>query len=415
MMTGNVLMGDEFPRPAPQEAVHQELQADAKTLSAMTVHELRIALRARGLSPAGSKVTLVDRLLAGIAAGVTPLMVSSKQYNAGLDSTQLSVAYARSEGAPLPEGVASLARASSCAMHSSHHVAAALNADAAAVAGNGDAGDDATALVSPSGRRVNEAALAQMASHFSLSSDDAAAAAGDDSHGGLGPVKAAHPRRLADGAGHNVFTPEAQSTKQWLPGKQKDYAGNGIFDADAEQSPAMSGRTTLAKLQEMASHVVSDSTGIAAFGELPPPAALSSARSAELSGEGVFAVAKAPLPQPPGMTAAALANLSSSVFIPESSPAGDASNKASPGSAEVQSGRARNHTSQCFSEEFLAAQPAKEPAGARAKHVEELYSQQAGLGATMNFAQGDPNPPVPVARQSARRSSGGGVSSIVLG
>ena len=404
----NVLAGEEAPGVAQPAQVQVPVEADAKAVAALTVHELRIALRSRGLSPAGSRATLVERLLAGLASGAAPVVVTSKEYNAGLDSTQLALAYARSEGAPLPEGTGreGPGAAMAHAMHDSSHVARAL---AGGEAGDGGVDGD-EGLVSP-GRRVNEAALAQMASHWSLAGD------GDSAPDGEAAPKAAHPRRLADSAGHDVFTPEEQVTKEWLPLKLKDYQGNGIFPGD-EAPPAVVAPTSLpaqAKLAEMASHVkVVDST-LAPSEDLPAPHALSDARSAELTGEGVFAVAGSPLPTPAPSSAGMVANLASSVFDDDGhSPAGTSAKKPSPGSADVLSGRTRNYTSQCFSEEFTAAQPAKPlPAGgAKARHVGDLYSTEGGVGCTMAFQQGDP---APVARPSARRSSGGGASSIVFG
>ena len=60
----NVLAGEEAPGVAQPAQVQVPVEADAKAVAALTVHELRIALRSRGLSPAGSRATLVERLLA---------------------------------------------------------------------------------------------------------------------------------------------------------------------------------------------------------------------------------------------------------------------------------------------------------------------------------------------------------------
>jgi hypothetical protein len=208
MTTVNVLAGEEAPGVAHPAPVQVDVQADAKAVSSMTVPELRTALRSRGLSPAGSRATLVERLLVGLATGAAPVVVASKEYNAGLDSTQLGLAYARSEGAPLPEGAVRdrPGAAMAHAMHDSSHIARALS--------GGDPSGDGTedgeeGLVSP-GRRVNEAALAQMASHWSL------AGQGGDGDGAAAAPKAPHPRRAADAAGHDVFTPEEQVTKEGL-------------------------------------------------------------------------------------------------------------------------------------------------------------------------------------------------------
>ena len=414
MTTVNVLVGEEAPGVAHPAPVQVDVQADAKAVSSMTVPELRTALRSRGLSPAGSRATLVERLLVGLATGAAPVLVSSKEYNAGLDSTQLALAYARSEGAPLPEGVVreGPGAAMAHAMYDSSHVARALAGGDPS--GDGDA-DGEEGLVSP-GRRVNEAALAQMASHWSLAGDGGE---GGDGDGSASVPKAPHPRRAADAAGHDVFTPEEQVTKEWLPLKLKDYQGNGIFQGD-EAPPARastSGAASLpaqAKLKEMSSHVATDGTSLAPAGDLPPPHALSDARSAELHGEGVFTVADSPLPAPSPASAGMTANLASSVFDADGrSPAG--SKQPSPGSADVLSGRTRQYTSKCFSDEFTGPVPAKPLDAAKAKHVGDLYSTEGGVGCTMAFQQGDPHPPVPVARASARKSSGGGASSIVFG
>jgi hypothetical protein len=409
MTTVNVLAGEEAPGVAHPVPVQVDVQADAKAVASMTVPELRTALRSRGLSPAGSRATLVERLLAGLATGAAPVVVASKEYNAGLDSTQLGLAYARSEGAPLPEGVGRdrPGAAMAHAMHDSSHIARALS--------GGDPSGDGTedgeeGLVSP-GRRVNEAALAQMASHWSLAGEGPG-----EGDGAAAAPKAPHPRRAADAAGHDVFTPEEQVTKEWLPLKMKDYQGSGIFQGDEAPAARTSshGAATLpaqAKLDEMTSHMAADGTSLTPSGDLPPPHALSDARSAELHGEGVFAVADSPLPAPSPASAGMTANLASSVF--DGSPGG--SKQPSPGSADVLSGRTRQYTSKCFSEEFTGPVPLKPLDAAKAKHVGDLYSTEGGVGCTMAYQQGDPNPPAPVARASARKSSGGGASSIVFG
>ncbi len=397
MMTTNVLCGEERPAPEPQPAVQHDLPVDRKTVTGMTIHELRIALRARGLSPAGAHATLVERLLAGLAEGATPLLLPHKEFNAGVDSSYLAVAYARADGA-LSDTPVHRGGAMPPAVLAGGGVAAVLA---------GDAAGEAAPPPSP-GHTLCEAALAQMASHISFSADDSAS---DE------PARAVHPRRAADLAGNSVFTPAAPEHGTWSELKAKDYKGNNIFDAGEapERLTGVTQRPLPAKRVELESRVVADGV-LAGLGEEQAPAiALSSARSAELSGEAVFTVAALPLPSPPPMNSLKAAELGSTAFED-----GEVPGKRSPGagpSPPVVAGRARTYSSTWLTEQHLGPQPQKDAPPPTVQRVTDLYAQGAGAGCTMAYAEGDasPLPGMSSGGIRGRRSSGGGVSSVVFG
>ena len=385
LLPTNVLCGEERPPvDAPTLPAHP-VPADAKAVAAMTVSELRVALRARGMSPAGSRVTLVERLVAGLAAGAEPVLVPAHDTPSGVGSSALSAADARADGL-LPE--APVQRGAGPPVID-NNMAAVLSDDAAPL----------PVAVAP----LSDAARAQLASHIL---GDAADDGGDSV-----ATRKADPRRVADMSGCDIFATPAPETTPWSALKAADYKGNGIFDAGA--LPGSTTRPLPAKRVELGSKIVFDGH-VAGDGEIPPPhLGLSVAKSEELSGGDVFAVAAEALPTPPPMSALKLAELDSHVFEePQGSMARAPAPTGAP-SPPVAAGRARDYGSTCFSESHMGPQPRKEPSPSTAKHAADLNSKASAEGCTMAFAAGDTERPPSASRN--RRASGGGASSIVLG
>lgn len=264
----NVLCGEEKP-PAqpPAPTVVSSAAATAKSVSRLSVAELRVELRSRGLSPAGGKETLEERLLAGLALGSTQLLLPTKAYPSGLQSSTLAAAYARADG-NLNLGEA--------APHAPRKDA--QSGGMAAVLG-GERGASP-----PPAHPPCAASRAQLASHIlnAPMEADARPAAG---------VRMSE-RRARDSAGSALFTPApAPSGPAWSVLKAADYKGSGLFE-EGHQPERLSGATRLglaAKRQDVTSMLVAQG-GMAGYADDKPPAlSLSLAKSAEFSGSHIFA------------------------------------------------------------------------------------------------------------------------------
>ncbi len=398
----NVLCGEERPSvDAPVVPAHM-VPADAKAVAGMMISELRIALRARGLSPAGAHATLVERLLAGIAAGSPPVMLPDTERPGGCGSGVLSAAYARAAGGlPTPEEAAAHAASQPAPPAIDNNLGALLSDDA----------PPPPVVITP----LSDAARAQLTSHVAMgeggAEDDASAEA---------PHRKVDPRRVADMNGCDIFASPAPDTVPWSAGKAADYKGSGIFDQGVQPGrlPGVTARPLPAKRAELGSALVFDGETLVAPGELPAPAlGLSTAKSSELGGGdvSVLAVGAEALPEPARMNALKAAELDSTVFAEpeEVRVARDPAAGLSPAAA---AGRARDYGSTLFKEEFVGPQPRKEPSATVAKHAADLHSKGSAEGCTMAFAAPTPKeePAPPVAARN-RRVSGGGPSSVVFG
>ena len=408
LMATNVLCGEERPNmDEPQPAVPlRAVPADAKAVAAMTVAELRIALRERGFSPAGARATLVERLLAGLEGGAEPVMVPLHEHSSGIGSSALSAAYARADGQvvdgpPVHRGAGP--------PPPSHELQALLEGDA-------------SGPPPPPPPPMSEAARAMQASHIQILGDAPPESDADSA------VRRVDPRRMADLAGQGIFTPAAIESAPWSALKSKDYKGNGIFDeappAPSTRLDGVTARHLPAKRDELGGHIaIQDGFAVGTAETTPVPAiGLSTAKSTELHGNDIIGIAAAPLPQPQPWGAYKSAELDSSVFSEQvAAEAGGGSARKSPGvpSPQTAAARARDYGSTLFTEEFTGPQPRKDPSASLAKHVDDLYSKGSAEGCTMAFAAPTAAPavaptPPPVAGK-ARRSSGGGVSSVVFG
>jgi len=396
LMTTNVLCGEEKPALSPVPTVQHQVVADPKTIAAMTLPELRVALRSRGLSPAGAHATLVERMVAGLQqSGTEPLLLPTKDWSSGVDSSALAAAYARADGALAETPVHRGQGAPEPSTQLAHLLA------------NQPVPEDED--TQPAAHAVCEAALAQLASHISFGEGGEAPQEGPAS----ATARGAHPRRLAEAAGNSLFTAAQDEHGSWSELKAKEYAGSGIFAEDSQppvRLPGVTQRPMAAKRSEQESHVVADGNGLAGVGEAGSPAiALSQARSAELLGEATFTGGAQPLPSPPAMCGLKAAELGSSVFedserSPHKLP-----------SPDVAAGRSKNQASSLFSDAHLGPQAPKEPSSATATRVGDIYAQGGAQGCTMAFATAGEEPPRPTSSSRSRRSSGGGVSSIVFG
>ena len=407
LMATNVLCGEERPNmDEPQPVVPlRAVPADAKAVAGMTVAELRIALRERGLSPAGARATLVERLLAGLEAGAAPVMVPLHEHSSGIGSSALSAAYARAdgqvEGPPVHRGAGP--------PPPSHELQALLEGDA-------------SGPPPPPPPPLSDAARAMQASHIQILGD-APPEADEESAG-----RRADPRRVADLAGQGIFTPAAMESAPWSALKAKDYKGSGIFDeaapAPSTRLDGFTARHLPAKREELGGHIAIQDGFAVGTAETTPAAALglSTAKSSELSGNDIIGLAAAPLPQPQPRSAYKSAELDSSVFAEQiaAENAGGSARKSTGGpSPPTAAARARDYGSTLFTEEFMGPQPRKEPSPSLAKHVDDLYSKQSAEGCTMAYAAPTAAPAdavtAPPVAGKARRSSGGGVSSVVFG
>lgn len=176
--------------------------ADAKAVAKLTLPELRIALRARGLSPAGARATLVERLLAGLQMGCEPVVVVAPQHASGCGSEALSASYARADGG-LPEdgGFTGKARFAGEAAPDGVGVLLTRPPDGAPPPSPGPA---PAALSAP--------AVAQAAS--SVFEEEGAVPVGGEGVQAA-HVHVPHPSRVKDLAGHGIFTPIPQPVVPW--------------------------------------------------------------------------------------------------------------------------------------------------------------------------------------------------------
>ena len=272
----NVLCGEEKPPVSAQAPVVASAAATAKSVSRLTVGELRVELRSRGLSPAGGKETLEERLLAGLALGSTQLLLPTKSYPSGLQSSTLAASYARADG-----HMAEAARPHSQRKDSQ-------SAGMAAVLG-GERGASP-----PPAHPPCAATLAQLASHVLNS------AAAEPAARPAAGVRMSD-RRARDSAGSALFTPAPPpSGPAWSVLKAADYKGSGLFE-EGHQPERLSGATRLglaAKRQDVTSQLIAEG-GMAGYAADKPPAlSLSLAKSAEFSGSHIFSPAGRQPPQP---------------------------------------------------------------------------------------------------------------------
>lgn len=396
----NVLCGEERPSgdgPPPPSPL-PFVPADAKACAALTLPELRLALRARGLSPAGARATLIERLVTGLQdAATAPLLLPSHEHASGVGSGALSAAYARADGL-----------VSDAPVHRGAGAPPERGDVAALVRGAAPSGPE------PPPPHVSDAARAQLASHV-LGSDDAAEEATQG--------RAADPRRVADMQGCDIFTVGLADAAPWSAHKAADYKGSGIFDDGAAAAP----RPLPGKRAELGGHIVLDGA-LAAEEESPavaPGLGLSFAKSEELSGGDVFAAAAEALPTPPARSARKAAELDSSVFAePEDAPS--SGRRAAPafGGPSPPAGasvtRVRDLESSAFDPARLGPQPRKEPSPAAAKHAAAIFSNASAEGCTMDFAaptaaEDAPLPSPSAGGRTTRKSYGGGASSVVFG
>jgi hypothetical protein len=397
LLLTNVLCGEERPNlDEPQPAVPlREIPADAKAVAGLTVAELRIALRERGLSPAGARATLVERLLTGLQGGVEPLLVTAHEHSSGVGSGALSAAYARADGQvdgpPVVRGAG--------APPPSGELQALLE------------GDDTFGPPPAAPPPMSEGARANLASHIQILGDEPSAADADAEAG-----RRADPRRVADLQGQGIFTAAAPESAPWSALKAKDYKGSGIFDEAAPGPTRLEGSTARplpGKRVELGSHIAFQAGFTVGDGEVPAPGlGLSTAKSTELTGNDFISLPAAPLPQPAPWSAYKSAELDSTVFSQPQDGEGGGSGSATKASPPQSAARAREYASTLFTEGFTGPQPVKQPTATLVKHVEDIHSKNSAEGCTMAFAQ--PSPPAAGAQQP-RRSSGGGVSSIVFG
>jgi len=391
----NVLVGEELPAPPAAPASVKESAATAKSLSQLTQAELRTALRSRGLSPAGCKATLEERLLAALRAGAPPLLLPTKQFASGLASGTLSAAYARADGAGDDSAQARKDAASS---------------GVAAVLGGAAAEEAAPAP------RASAAALAQRASHILGGGEEEEAAARG--------VKA-NARRATDSAGNSVFTPALPPAGPgWSALKASDYAGNDIFaaNASAPRHSATSQRSLAAKQAAEAAAAAAAKAAAGAPEELlgVPTFHRSTLKSSDYAGSGIFGKlpAAAPSPPPMALSESKRAEMRSSVFSeaegqrPRRRSAGDAYVREGPQAA----GRARDSASSWLTQAHLAAAPAPAPSASRAHRCADLHTA-AGDGTTMAFASSvaAAGLPRPASAGGLNRSAAGRASSFALG
>ena len=400
LLPTNVLCGEERPNmDEPQPAVPlRAVPADAKALAGLTVAELRVALRERGLSPAGAHATLVERLLAGLQAGAPPVLVAAHEHSSGIGSSALSAAYARADvqvtdGPPVVRGAGP--------PPPSHELQALLEGAAAS--------GPPPAPPPP----MSEGARANLASHI----------LGEEGGEEEAPGRRADPRHVAALAGQGIFTPAAVESAPWSALKAKDYKGSGIFD-EAAAAPArlegVTARPLPGKRAELGSHIAFEAGFTVGDGEAPASGlGLSTAKSTELTGNDFIAVGAAPLPQPAPWSAYKSAELDSTIFADGAGgEEGGSAHKSTAGpSPPTAAARAREYASSLFTDEFTGPQPRKEPSPSLVKHVADLHSKASAEGCTMAYsapAAAPADAATPVAGK-ARRSSGGGVSSVVFG
>jgi hypothetical protein len=408
MLPTNTLCGEERPSTDAAMLPLRAVPADPKAVAGMTLPELRIALRARGLSPAGARATLVERLISGLDGGAEPVLLPAHDNPSGVGSSTLSAIDARADGllldAPVHRGAGPPAI--------DNEMSALLS-------------DDAPPVPVPV-VHMSDAARAQLTSHISMSSD--AAADGDAPSPGA-PAHATgrkvDPKRQADIAGHDIFAVPPVETTPWSELKKADYKGNGIFDAGAapERLAGSTARPLPAKRVELDSHITFDNGYVAGDGEVAAPVlGLSTAKCDELSGGDVFAVASEPLPSPPPMNALKLAELDSTVFAEAEDTVAPVSLPSFGGPSPPNAvARARDFGSSCFSDEHTGPQPRKEPSPCTVKHAADIHSKASAEGCTMAFATpgaaaaATPDREPRLSASRARRVSGGGPSSVVFG
>lgn len=87
---------DDYP-PPPPSAVPQD---DKAIVNAMQLPDLRMELRSRGLSPAGSRATLQERLMSALAGGAPDTAFTGGYSNGGANATGLNMP--SDESAPPP-------------------------------------------------------------------------------------------------------------------------------------------------------------------------------------------------------------------------------------------------------------------------------------------------------------------------
>jgi hypothetical protein len=403
LLPTNVLQGEERPSTDALCLPVHPVPADPKAVAGMTLPELRLALRARGLSPAGARATLVERLVLGLAEGAEPVMLPSTDNPSGLGSSSLSAAYARADGlileAPVHRGAGP--------PDINNHMGDVLSDEAPPVA----------LPVVP----MSEGARAMATSHVNMSSE-----ASGDGEGAEGtPVgRKVDPRRVADNQGCDIFGVPPPDTTPWSALKSADYKGNGIFEAGElpERLPGVTARALPGKRTELGSHIAFQGGYVQGDGEVAAPVlGLSVTKCDELSGGDVFAVAAQQLPSPAPMNALKAAELDSTVFAEAEDTLGALALGGQGGGGPTDTLRARDYGSTCFSDTHTGPQARKDLSPATAKHVEDLYSKASAEGCTMAFAEGAASPvaapeePTPPASRARRQSNGGGVSSVVFG
>ncbi len=409
MLPTNTLCGEERPSTDAAMLPQRAVPADPKAVAGMTLPELRIALRARGLSPAGARATLVERLISGLDGGAEPVLLPAHDNPSGVGSSTLSAIDARADGllldVPVQRGAGP----------------PAIDNDMGALLS-----DDAPPVPLPV-LHMSDAARAQLTSHISMSSDAAADgdAAPSPGAGHPGGGRKVDPKRQADIAGHDIFAVPPVETTPWSALKAADYKGNGIFDEGAapERLSGMTARPLPGKRVELDSHISFTNGYVAGDGEVAAPVlGLSTTKCDELSGGDVFAVASEPLPSPPPMNALKLAELDSTVFAEAEdtiAPPAALPSFGGPSPPNV-AARARDFGSSCFSDEHTGPQPRKEPSATTAKHAADIHSKASAEGCTMAFAapgaaETTPEPRTSASAARARRVSGGGPSSVIFG